>query len=347
MKIKIKKKISLDKFINQSLYNKISGYYMKKNPFGKKGDFITSPNISILFSEMISIWIIALWKKLKKPKKFNIVELGAGNGEMMFNIIKTSNQFSFFKNSCNFFIFEKSIYLKKIQKNKLKNFDVNWLSNLKQINNFPTIFIGNEFFDSFPVKQFIKKNNKWFEKYVEISSESKKFVNKEIDIKKIEKKIGINLEKKQKFIEFSPLIFQTIKKISKIINRKNGGLLIIDYGYFDNKMFNTLQAVKKHKKADILKDAGSADITHLLNYKIIEKIAKKFKLKVNGICTQRNFLIKLGIIKRAEIISKNVTFSEKANIYYRLKRLIDNNQMGEIFKVMFVSNKKINFNLGF
>tara|TARA_Y100001970_G_scaffold290636_1_gene425118 strand:- start:758 stop:1801 length:1044 start_codon:yes stop_codon:yes gene_type:complete len=347
MKIKIKKKISLDKFINQSLYNKISGYYMKKNPFGKKGDFITSPNISILFSEMISIWIIALWKKLKKPKKFNIVELGAGNGEMMFNIIKTSNQFSFFKNSCNFFIFEKSIYLKKIQKNKLKNFDVNWLSNLKQINNFPTIFIGNEFFDSFPVKQFIKKNNKWFEKYVEISSESKKFINKEIDIKKIEKKIGINLEKKQKFIEFSPLIFQTIKKISKIINRKNGGLLIIDYGYFDNKMFNTLQAVKKHKKTDILKDAGNADITHLLNYKIIEKIAKKFKLKVNGLCTQRNFLIKLGIIKRAEIISKNVTFSEKANIYYRLKRLIDNNQMGEIFKVMFVSNKKINFNLGF
>ena len=347
MKIKIKKKISLDKFINQSLYNKISGYYMKKNPFGKKGDFITSPNISILFSEMISIWIIALWKKLKKPKKFNIVELGAGNGEMMFNIIKTSNQFSFFKNSCNFFIFEKSIYLKKIQKNKLKNFDVNWLSNLKQINNFPTIFIGNEFFDSFPVKQFIKKNNKWFEKYVEISSESKKFINKEIDIKKIEKKIGINLEKKQKFIEFSPLIFQTIKKISKIINRKNGGLLIIDYGYFDNKMFNTLQAVKKHKKTDILKDAGNADITHLLNYKIIEKIAKKFKLKVNGLCTQRNFLIKLGIIKRAEIISKNVTFSEKANIYYRLKRLIDNNQMGEIFKVMFVSNKKINFKLGF
>ena len=124
-------------------------------------------------------------------------------------------------------------------------------------------------------------------------------------------------------------------------------MLIIDYGYFDNKMFNTLQAVKKHKKADILKDAGNADITHLINYKIIEKIAKKFKLKVNGLCTQRNFLIKLGIVKRAEIISKNATFSEKANIYYRLKRLIDNNQMGEIFKVMFVSNKKVNFNLGF
>ena len=92
MKIKFKKIISLDKFIDFSLYNKKSGYYIKKNPFGKKGDFITSPGISILFSEMIGIWLVARWKKLKKPKKINIVELGAGNGEMMFNIIKTSNQ---------------------------------------------------------------------------------------------------------------------------------------------------------------------------------------------------------------------------------------------------------------
>ena len=272
MKIKNKKIISLDKFIDQSLYNKKSGYYMKKNPFGKKGDFVTSPNISILFSEMISVWIVALWEKLNKPKKINIIELGAGNGELMLNIIKTSNQFSFFKNSCNFFIFEKSIYLKKIQKKKLKNFNVNWLNKLGQINNFPTIFIGNEFFDSFPVKQFIKKKNKWYEKYVDISLKNKKFVEKKTDIEKIEKKIGIKIAKGQNFIEFSPLIFKILKKISNIVNKKNGGLLIIDYGHFDEKMFNTLQSVKKHKKTDILKNVSNADITHLLNYKFIEKI---------------------------------------------------------------------------
>ena len=71
------KKISLDKFIYKSLYDKDNGYYIKKNPFGKKGDFITSPNISVLFSEMISIWLISFWENLKKPKKINIVELGA------------------------------------------------------------------------------------------------------------------------------------------------------------------------------------------------------------------------------------------------------------------------------
>ena len=112
-------------------------------------------------------------------------------------------------------------------------------------------------------------------------------------------------------------------------------------------MFNTLQSVKKHKKVDILKNSGDTDITHLLNYYFLKRIAKKFKLNVNGLSTQRNFLINLGIIERANIISKNATFLEKANIYYRLKRLLDHKQMGEIFKVMFISNKKIKFKLGF
>ena len=347
MKVKINKSISLDKFIDNSLYNKTSGYYMKKNPFGKKGDFITAPNISILFSEMISIWVIALWEKLKKPKKINIVELGAGNGEMMLNLIKTSNQFLFFKNACNFFIFEKSPYLKKIQKEKLKNYKVRWLKKIIKINNSPTIFIGNEFFDSLPIKQFTKKNSNWYEKYIDISSKNKKFLEKKVNIKKIEKKIGINIAKNQEFIEFSPLMIDLLKKILTIVNKKNGGLLIIDYGYFNKKMFNTLQSVKNHKKINILNDISNSDITHLLNYKLIETIVKKMKLKVSGLSTQRNFLIKLGILERAEIIAKNLPFLKKANIYYRLKRLIDSKQMGEIFKVMFISNRKINFKLGF
>ena len=347
MKVKINKSISLDKFIDNSLYNKTSGYYMKKNPFGKKGDFITAPNISILFSEMISIWVIALWEKLKKPKKINIVELGAGNGEMMLNLIKTSNQFLFFKKACNFFIFEKSPYLKKIQKEKLKNYKVRWLKKIIKVNNSPTIFIGNEFFDSLPIKQFTKKNGIWFERHIDTSSKKEKFLEKKVDVKKFEKKIGINITKNQKFIEFSPLMIDLLKKISTIVNKNDGGLLIVDYGYFNKKMFNTLQSVKNHKKIDILNNVGSSDITHLLNYKFIEKIVKKLKLKVSGFSTQRNFLIKLGIIERAEIISKKLPFLMKADIYYRLKRLIDNKQMGEIFKVMFVSSRKINFKLGF
>ena len=93
MKSKHKTNIPLDKFINFALYNKKNGYYMKKNPFGKKGDFITAPNISRLFSEMIAIWVLSFWKNLGSPKKFNLVELGAGNGEMMKILIESLKNF--------------------------------------------------------------------------------------------------------------------------------------------------------------------------------------------------------------------------------------------------------------
>ena len=114
------KKISLDRFINRVLYNKNKGYYMNKNPIGYKGDFITSPNISIMFSEMITIWLISFWEKMGCPKKINVVELGAGNGEMMFQILKTVERFNKFKSCSNFIIYEKSTFQKKIKKKKNK-----------------------------------------------------------------------------------------------------------------------------------------------------------------------------------------------------------------------------------
>ena len=114
--MKQKNLITLDKFIEQALYDKSNGYYMKKFPFGKKGDFITSPSVSNLFSEMITIWIILYWESIGKPKNFNVVELGSGDGELMLNMIRTSKNFPIFFSNLNFYIMEKSEYLIKIQK---------------------------------------------------------------------------------------------------------------------------------------------------------------------------------------------------------------------------------------
>ena len=119
---KNKKLIPLDKFINEALYKKKNGYYMKNISFDKKGDFITSPNISILFSEIITIWIVMYWEYIGKPKNFNLIELGAGNGEMMLQIMKTSKKFPTFYQSTNNYIFEKSNFLKNTQKKKFKRF---------------------------------------------------------------------------------------------------------------------------------------------------------------------------------------------------------------------------------
>ena len=120
---------------------------MKKNPFGEKGDFITAPNISRLFSEMIAIWILSFWKSLGSPKKFNIIELGAGNGEMMKVLIESFKNFPLFFKSCKFIIHEKSPNLIKIQKKKLYGTKITWIKKLKKLKKIPSIFIANEFFD--------------------------------------------------------------------------------------------------------------------------------------------------------------------------------------------------------
>ena len=348
MKSKKSLNFPLDKFIDFSLYNEKFGYYMKKNPFGKKGDFITAPNISRLFTEMIAIWIISFWKSLGSPKKFNLIELGAGNGEMMKTLIESFENFPEFLKSCNFIIHEKSPFLIKEQKKKLKKLEILWISKIDKLKKIPSIFIANEFFDALPIKQFRKKENTWFEKFVNYTNKDKAFFfEKKANIKKIEKNIGFKISKNQNFIEYSELCLNYLKKISKIIKKNNGGLLLIDYGYIDGNMKNTLQAVSDHKIANILKNIGNTDITHYLNFNLYQNFIKKIGGLDINLTSQEKFLIKMGIKERAEIISKNKNFLKKADIYYRLQRLIDQKQMGSLFKVMLIKNEKNKFNLGF
>ena len=120
MKLAKTNNLPLDQFINLALYDKDKGYYMKKNPFGEDGDFITAPNITRLFSEIIAIWTITFWKSIGSPKKFNLLELGAGNGEMMKVIDETLMNFPECYNACSFVIHEKSDFLINEQKKKFK-----------------------------------------------------------------------------------------------------------------------------------------------------------------------------------------------------------------------------------
>jgi len=340
--------LSLDVFIEESLYNEKFGYYMKNDPFGKKGDFITAPNISMLFSEMIAIWVISFWKDLNCPEQFNLIELGAGNGEMMKVFINTFNKFPQFQNSCNIKILEKSKLLIKIQKNKIVGKKIKWIKNLNELNNLPCIFIANEFFDALPIKQFVKKKNKWHERYVQFNNLNKpKFLDISVNIKNLEKKIKFKISSKQNFIEYSPLASEYLKSITNNIKLNNGGILIIDYGYIDKKMKNTLQAVSKHNYADILRDLGNSDISYNLSFNLISQMIKKMGSFFCTTTTQKKFLTRLGILNRAEILSKKMLFSNKADMYFRVKRLIDDKQMGSLFKVMFITNKKNKFKLGF
>ena len=198
------------------------------------------------------------------------------------------------------------------------------------------------------IKQFKKRENLWFEKFVNLKNPKKAFfLEKKIDIKKIEKKISFKISQNQNFIEYSELGLKYLRDISKIIKKNSGGLLLIDYGYTDGKMKNTLRAISNHKFANILKNIGDVDITHNINFKLFKKFTTQMGGLKNNLTTQKDFLIKMGIKERAEIISKNQNFLKKTDIYYRLKRLIDEKQMGTLFKVMLIKIQKNKFKLGF
>ena len=343
-----KKGLPLDQFIDFALYDKVNGYYMKKNPFGKEGDFITAPNITRLFSEIIAIWVLTFWKSIGSPKKFNLLELGAGNGEMMKVIIETLKNFPECFDNSNFQIHEKSEFLKKRQQLNLKSENITWIDDIKTNNSYPTVFLANEFFDALPIKQFFKRNESWVERFVNLKDEKNAEFNEQpINIKDIDKDLGFEISKDQEIIEYSPSSFEYLKDISNLIKKNDGGILIIDYGYLNLKMEETLQAIKNHKCSNILEDIGDSDITYNINFNLFKRFIDQFN-DLNFIITnQKKFLTSMGIIQRAEIISENIPFSKKSDLFYRIRRLIDEKQMGELFKVMLIKKHKNNFKTGF
>ena len=348
MKISRQTSLPLDKFIEFALYDKNSGYYMKKNPFGKGGDFITAPNITRLFSEIISIWVITFWKSIGSPKKFNLLELGAGNGEMMKIIFNTLKNFPECFDACNFMIHEKSDFLINQQKKNLTSEKILWVKNIKKINSHPIIYLANEFFDALPIKQFLKKKGGWIEKFVDLKNKKKaKFREQKIDISILEKSLNFRISKYQNIIEYSPTAFEYLKIICDIIQKNNGGILIIDYGYLSSQMYETLQAINNHKYSNVLENIGDSDITYNINFNLFKKFTKQFHNLSSIITNQKKFLTSMGILQRAEIVSENIPFSKKTDLFYRIRRLIDEKQMGKLFKVMLIKSKKNKFKTGF
>ena len=346
--MRVSKLIPIDKFIDKALYDNKKGYYFTKNPFGKNGDFVTSPGISPLFSEMIAIWIVSFWNDLGCPKKFNIIELGPGNGEQCKIMIKTFKKFPNFYKYLNIFLYEKSSALEKVQRNKIKERNITWIKNFNKINAGPALFFGNEFFDAIPIKQFKKIKKNVYEKYLNFDNRSSpKEIFRKVSQKTISKLKKLKLLKKSGIIEYPAQGLRELEVITRKIKILNGGLLLIDYGYLKQLNISTLQSVKLHKKNKIFNNIGKADITSLVNFNLLKDYFKKRNLTVNKIVSQSFFLKKMGILERAEILSKKMSFKEKSDLYFRLERLLSHNYMGNLFKVIFTYKKKKKFLLGF
>jgi len=340
--------LPVDEFFRNVLYDDKYGYYKTQLPFGEAGDFITSPKISDLFSEIIAVWIISAWELFGKPDNFNVVEMGPGDGSLTKILIRSFKNFPQFNSIKKIFLYEESNYLRKIQKRNINDNKVKWIKNLDEINKGPVIFFGNEFFDAIPIKQFKKVRSFLFEKNYQIDKNLKiKEVFKKASAADIKIIKSYKTLKKLKFIEFPKLGFEEMKKIVKKILKLNGCILLIDYGYIKSKNQNTLQSVKKHKKNNLLSNLGKSDITSHVNFSLINEFFSKNNLEIKDIVTQKDFLERMGILERAKIISKKMKFSEQSNLFFRIKRLLSPRSMGNLFKVSLAYKHNNNNFLGF
>lgn len=304
---KIHEIIGIDGFITVDQFFKIASeyYYKNCNPFGSAGDFITAPEISQLFGDVIGVWCASTWMKLGS-QKFTLVEMGGGKGTLMSDILRATKNVKGFHTSLEKVVMiETSDSLALAQQEKLKAYDnVVWVKSIEEVQADNCIFICNELFDALPFKQYIGSQ----ERVIIIKDNNLMFkdVNENVDVTEVS--------------EVAQKLCEEIKRISL-------AALIIDYGYLEAPKISTLQAVKKHEYTDVFANIGEVDLTYNVDFSALLKCFKEAR-----VITQSSFLKEYGIELRAQKLVEQGY--EAVKMKFELDRLISPTQMGELFKVL-------------
>lgn len=342
--------ITVAQFMSEAMYNIHEGYYIHHNPIGRNADFITAPEISQLFGEMLGVYCADLWIKMGSPKKFNLVEFGPGHATLMDDLLRATKNVRGFHQACNVHFVERNKRLISIQKAKLVNYDlsINWHDSVYTLSSdFPLIMVANEFFDCLPINQYIKSNNIWYEQAIGLNGPEFCFIKFPIHSQLSE---ALNLEhpnaKDGAIVENCYPALEIIQHITKLLQKVSGSLLIIDYGYDYNSLqrisYNsTLQAVKEHKFHPIFNDIGRVDLTSHVDFFALRQSALANHCLAKESISQREFLFNLGIIFRAELLKSKANPSQAITIESGLRRLVDVDQMGKLFKVMPIYSKDL------
>lgn len=345
--IKNKGYISIDNFMRIAMSDKYNSYYRNSEPLGDNGDFITSPEVSQMFGEMVALWAIDAWNKLGRPGSFNIVEFGAGTGKLMRDLLRIARMDREFYESATISIIDINEGLIEIQRTNLsEHTNIKWISSLDMLKEIPSIIIANEFFDALPIRQFHLSNNVWREKVISLDDKNNfEFLFKDIEKNEQEKLEALAPNAQNNAIyEESAQSQNLMKQISKFIKINSGFALIVDYGYDidprsreKNQYSSTLQALKNHQYTGLFTNLGDADLTSHVDLYSLKQEAKKYNLKTYGAISQGAFLKACGIELRLELLKKsNPNLEDLLKKQYN--RLVSDGQMGELFKVISVSS---------
>ena len=330
--------LSLHDYMQAALTHPEYGYYSAQDPFGKAGDFITAPEISQMFGELIGLWAVDVWAKLGAPKKFNLVELGPGNGTLMADALRSARLVPDFIEAMQLHLVETSTRLKARQAEKLKKFDAQWHDEMPDLGDAPLLLIANEFFDALPIHQYIYISGKWFERLV--TSENNRF-NYAISSKPTPVEADVGSVKDGDIFETCPEADALVDKICTLLARSGGAALIIDYGAMTSQIGDSFQAMRRHGFSDPLAAPGEADLTAHVKFGHFAEIAKANNIRVDGPTTQGRFLERLGIEARCRLLARTASEAQQRKLTTDLRRLTSAEEMGTLFKTLALSHNML------
>jgi NADH dehydrogenase [ubiquinone] 1 alpha subcomplex assembly factor 7 len=316
--------ISLMHYIGESN----ARYYADADPLGTGGDFITAPEISQMFGELIGLWLTDMWIKAGREEPFHYVELGPGRGTLARDVLRAGKRYGF-EPTVHFV--ETSTALKDIQLATVPN--AHWHADLSTVPPYgPLLIVANEFLDALPIRQLVMTDEGWRE--VMVGVEGDRFVpmsgTKPMDAAVPE---AMRAAEEGTVIETCPGAAATVYEIAGRLVEQGGCALLIDYGHAQPRTGSTLQAIKAHTKVDPYTMPGEADLTAHVDFAALTPIAQSRDCKVLGTITQGHFLRQLGIEARAEALAETAPQHREA-IHAAKDRLIGEGQMGALFKVM-------------
>lgn len=314
----------------------VGSYYAKGTAFGRQGDFVTAPEISQVFGELIGIWCCLVWESLGRPDTFHLVEMGPGRGTLMADLLRSATVMPDFLKAMRLHLVETSPALRSRQAETLKAHAPAWHDKTETLpDDAPLILVANEFLDALPIRQYVRREGLWFERLVGFAENGS-----------LEFQTAIGSDAPPSLPDFmqlapdgavwetNPQALALVDNLSSRLRLQGGGALFIDYGPLESGLGDSLQAVKNHAFAPVLTNPGHADLTAHVDFAALARRARESGLKDWGPVPQGVWLQRLGITRRTSQLAATAGKEQHDLLVSGSRRLIDPQEMGTLFKVL-------------
>ena len=348
----IRERIRRDGPINVATYMELClshpthGYYRRGRTIGAAGDFITAPEVSQMFGELIGLWCAAVWQAMSRPERVRLVELGPGRGTLLADALRAAETLPPFRDAIEVHLVESSASLRGEQAATLSHARPIWHEHFETVPPGPVLVIANEFFDALPIRQFERIDGAWQERVVTLgpSSDALRFAAAGPASAEA---AGLGRAPAGAIVERAPAREAFAAALAARVEAEGGAALIVDYGHERPGIGDTLQAMKQHRRHGVLDEPGSADLTAHVDFSALAAAARREGAVVFGPLSQGQFLRTLGIDARAARLRQGAGPEQAAEIDAALRRLTGAHGMGALFKVLAMTHAALGAPPGF